>query len=85
MRRSRFVLVWLILSAIFIFGLTFLVALSATVYRTHWAAFTPPREDEFGPENRAPDFTLQSLDGTSFHLAEAVDRTPVVLEIGSFT
>ncbi len=33
----------------------------------------------------APDFTLESLDGTVFTLSEAYANQPVVIEFGSFT
>ena len=33
----------------------------------------------------APDFTLETLDGTEFTLSEAYAGQPVVIEFGSFT
>ena len=33
----------------------------------------------------APDFTLETLDGTQFTLSEAYANQPVVIEFGSFT
>ncbi len=33
----------------------------------------------------APDFTLKTLEGTTFTLSEAYAERPVVLEFGSFT
>ena len=33
----------------------------------------------------APDFTLETLDGTEFILSEAYANQPIVIEFGSFT
>jgi hypothetical protein len=85
MRSRRLLLLWLVVVATLGCGATLTLALTARVYRRHWDTFTPPLVEEFGPDNQAPDFTLRDLDGESFHLALAAARTPIVLEIGSFT
>jgi len=48
-----------------------------------WQKIHEPLAPKVG--DRAPDFTLESLDGGSFHLADFCGTRPVALIFGSYT
>lgn len=85
MRRGRFLLTWVLTMSACLCALTLFLAGLKRYYVWSWVAYTIPPVQEFGPDNLAPDFTLRDLDGQPFHLAEEVVRSPLVLQIGSFS
>lgn len=82
---KHFLASWLLTSAILFCTGTLILALNGRFYLWSWAAYDPLPLKEFGPDDLAPDFTLRDLRGRPFHLAEELQKSPVVLEIGSFT
>ena len=85
MRMKRAVVVWLLLSMLGLGGVALLLSLTWIASDWQWSNNNPPFYFHLGPGDLAPDFTLRDLDGKSFHLAEEAAKSPIVLEIGSFT
>ena len=85
MRKRRFLVTWLLTMAACLCALMLILAVIGQSYCWWWQGYTPPPVRDFGPDNLAPDFTLRDLDGQPFHLAEEAAKSPLVLEIGSFT
>ena len=81
----RFIVNWLLSLAICLCALMLILAGMGRSYCWWWQRYALPLVPEFGPDNLAPDFTLRDLDGQPFHLAEEVVKSPVVLEIGSYS
>ena len=87
MKKRRFILAWLLTSALILGGINGALALTGAIYQWRWDAWTPPRHDplQLDVGDDAPDFTLRDLEGKSFHLAEEAAKRPIVVEVGSFT
>jgi cytochrome oxidase Cu insertion factor (SCO1/SenC/PrrC family) len=87
MKKRRFVLAWLLASALILGGISGALALTEAMYQWQWDAWTPSRDDplELDVGDPAPDFTLRDLEGKPFHLTEETAKRPIVVEVGSFT
>lgn len=76
---------WLVTSVIFFGPVALFFILSGRHDLWAWAFSGSTQSAERRSGEMAPDFTLRDLEGTPFHLAEEVLKSPVVLEIGSFS
>lgn len=72
-------------SVIFLGPLALFCILSGRYDLWSWACSDPSGQVQDRADMLAPDFTLRDLEGRRFHLAEEVLKSPVVLEIGSFS
>lgn len=83
--RQHLVVSWLLASAIILCAGTLILAADGRLYLWWWTNHQPSLPKDFGPDGLAPDFTLLDLEGRPFHLSEEVHKSPVVLEVGSFS